>query len=402
MKFLRPSIWAFSSQTLVSPQSNLKLPIRTLQTFAKDKISPKGQSLTVEFGKPYKTHKCDGPKNKATSTREELLQYYKDMYLMRRCEVVCNNLYTQRQIRGFLHLYNGQEAIVVGSEAAITKEDHVITAYRDHAHFLGRGGTPRELFAELLGKVTGCSKGKGGSMHLYKKDANFHGGNGIVGAQCPIGAGVAFGLKYKELPNVCLTSYGDGAANQGQLYEAFNMAALWKLPVLFICENNKFGMGTSIERAAADTLFYTRGDYVPGLWVDAMNVLAVREAVKWAKEFALKNGPIVIEMETYRYMGHSMSDPGLTYRTREDINAVKAERDPIDKVKTWLIDSKLATDEDFRKMEKEIHVQVDEALKQAKADPLPPVLDAYKDVLYGESYYARGVELPKSQIVTQN
>jgi len=212
----------------------------------------------------------------------------------------------------------------------------------------------KELLAELAGKSAGASHGKGGSMHLYKTDANYHGGNGIVGAQIPVGTGVAFALKYQNTKNVCTVSYGDGAANQGQVYEAFNMASLWKLPVIYICENNKYGMGTSAERASAVTSYYTRGDYIPGVWVDAMNVFAVKRAVEFAKEFVLKNGPILLEMETYRYYGHSMSDPGVSYRTKEEIASVRGESDPLDRVKTLLLDLKLATEDEFKEIDKQV------------------------------------------------
>jgi len=370
---------------------------------AKDKVSLDSRSgkIKVEFKNKYKLHKFEkGPENSALTTKDELLSYYKQMNVIRRVEVVADNLYKAKLIRGFLHLYNGQEAIAVGAESGITKDDHIITAYRDHGIFITRGGTPYETFAELMGRKEGCASGKGGSMHMYKKELNFHGGNGIVGAQCPIGAGVAFALKYLNTKNVCLTYYGDGAANQGQLFEAYNMASLWKLPCIFICENNKYGMGTSAERAAANTMYYTRGDYVPGLWIDAMNILAVREGVKFAVDHARKgNGPVVIEMETYRYMGHSMSDPGLTYRTKEEVTAIRAEKDPIEKVKFYLLDNKLLTEEEITNMEKEIKEEVENAIKQAKEAPVPAAPKLYEDIHSSKPYYVRAVELPNSVIV---
>jgi pyruvate dehydrogenase E1 component alpha subunit len=323
------------------------------------------------------------------------------MTVMRRTEVVADNLYKQKLIRGFLHLYNGQEAIVAGYESVITWEDHIITAYRDHAHFLGRGGTPFQVFAELLGKQAGCSAGKGGSMHMYKADTHFHGGNGIVGAQVPVGAGVAFACKYNNNGKVCLSFYGDGAANQGQIFEAYNMAQLWKLPAIFICENNKYGMGTSVERASANTAYYTRGDVVPGLKIDAMNVLAVKEGMKFATEFARKTGPIVVEMETYRYMGHSMSDPGLTYRTRDEVNAIRAERDPIDRVKLYLLENNLSTEEELKEIEKEVRKEVDEAAKAAQEAPFPEPRELFTDIYTKNSrpYYVRHVELQNSVVI---
>jgi len=361
----------------------------------------KNGDVTAEFLKtPFKTHRCSGPKDLTVQTsRDELIKWYRDMSLWRRVEVVADNMYKARLIRGFLHLYNGQEAIVAGMESVLTKDDAVITAYRDHAHFMGRGGTPFEVFAELMGKFGGCSKGNGGSMHFYRPEGNFMGGNGIVGAQCPIGAGVAFGLKYQNKPNVCLTFYGDGAANQGQLFEAYNMAQLWKLPCIFVCENNKYGMGTSAERAAASTDYYTRGDFVPGLWIDAMDALAVKKGMQYAVDFAKSTGPIVVECETYRYMGHSMSDPGLSYRTRDEVNRVREERDPIDKVKNLLVENNLATEEELKTIEKDIRTEVDAALEKAKADAFPELKETYNNVYQNTPYYVRATELPNSRVV---
>lgn len=243
-------------------------------------------SITVDLPK-YETHNLKGVKlpTKATTNKEELWQYFKEMTLMRRVEVVSDLLYKNREIRGFCHLYDGQESITVGMEAALTKNDHIITAYRDHCTAIGRGDTPYGVIAEMLQKNTGSSKGKGGSMHYYDKANNFYGGNGIVGAQVPVGAGVAFGIKYEGKKEICVTMYGDGAANQGQIYEAANMAGLWKLPCIFTCENNLYGMGTSVERAAHNTKFYTRGELIPGVLCQANSVLAVREIYKWAKEW---------------------------------------------------------------------------------------------------------------------
>jgi len=368
----------------------------------KDKITfdSKTGQIKVEFKNKFKLHKlANGPENFAVTNKDELLKFYREMQVIRRVEVVSDNLYKAKLIRGFLHLYNGQEAIVSGYEAALTKDDHIITAYRDHGHYLGRGGTPFEVFAELMGRKGGCSHGKGGSMHMYKKDAHFHGGNGIVGAQVPVGAGVAFGLKYNGLPNVCMTFYGDGAANQGQNFEAYNMAALWKLPCLFVCENNKYGMGTAANRAAASTDFYTRGDFVPGIWIDAMNVLAVKQAVKWAADYARTQGPLILEMETYRYQGHSMSDPGLAYRTRDEVNAVKAARDPIDRVKYILLETGQATEEQLSKIEKEVRKEVDDAAEAAKNSPWPEPKDLYNDIYTDRPYFVRAVEKQNSQIV---
>jgi pyruvate dehydrogenase E1 component alpha subunit len=375
---------------------------RTFATTAKkDKFTVgKNGQINVEFGtNPFQTYKIDAPAPKTTTTKEELIKFYRDMTEMRRTEVVADNLYKQKLIRGFLHLYNGQEAIVSGYEAAITHEDHVITAYRDHAHFLGRGGKPVQVFAELLGKQSGCSGGKGGSMHMYKADTHFHGGNGIVGAQVPVGAGVAFALKYLNTGRVSLAFYGDGAANQGQIFEAYNMAALWKLPCIFICENNKYGMGTSVQRASANTDYYTRGDYIPGLKIDAMNVLAVKEGMKFSAEYARTQGPIIVEMETYRYMGHSMSDPGLSYRTRDEVSEIRAQRDPIDRVKLWLLENEFATEEQLKEIEKQIRKEVDEAAKAAQEAPFPEPRELFTNIYTDKPYYVRHVELQNSVVI---
>jgi len=368
----------------------------------KDKFTiGKEGNIQVQFAtNPFVTHKCDGPKAEVSTSKGELIKFFKEMSLMRRMEVTADNLYKQRQIRGFLHLYNGQEAIISGYESVLTKKDHVITAYRDHGTFLGRGGSVFEVFSELLGKRAGCSGGKGGSMHMYKKDANYHGGNGIVGAQVPVGAGLALAEKYLGTKNVVLALYGDGAANQGQIFEAYNMASLWKLPCLFACENNKYGMGTSAERAAASTKYYTRGDYIPGLKIDAMNVLSVKAGVQWAADWARSgNGPLVLEFETYRYMGHSMSDPGLTYRTKEEVSSIRAERDPIEKVKYYLLENNLASEEDLSTIEKNIKNEVEEAVKAAKEAPYPPLSDLTNDIYTSKPYYVRAVELPNSVVV---
>nr|XP_022286731.1 probable pyruvate dehydrogenase E1 component subunit alpha, mitochondrial isoform X2 [Crassostrea virginica] len=269
------------------------------------------------------------------------------MRTIRRMETMAGNLYKAKQIRGFCHLYSGQEACCVGMEAAITPEDAVITAYRAHGWTYVRGISPLGVLAELTGRASGCAKGKGGSMHMYTK--NFYGGFGIVGAQVPLGAGIAYAMKYSNQPNICVTLYGDGAANQGQLFEAYNMAKLWNLPCIFVCKNNGYGMGTSVERASASTNYYSRGDYIPGMRVDGMDVLAVKEATKFAKEFALNHGPILIEAATYRYHGHSMSDPGTSYRPREEIKKVRETRDPITMFKRRITDCDLVTPEELKK-----------------------------------------------------
>jgi len=345
---------------------------------------------------PYALHKLEeGPATDFVASKEQLLGYYEMMSKIRGLETESDKLYKAKQIRGFLHLYSGQEAVCVGLEAAITKADHVITAYRDHGHFIARGGTVEEALAELQGKETGCSAGKGGSMHFYSKENNFYGGNGIVGAQVPLGTGIAFSQHYKRTGNVVLTYYGDGAANQGQVFESYNMAALWKLPVIYICENNHYGMGTSAERAAFSTKYYTRGDYIPGLKVDGMDVLCVREAGRFAVEWAKKNGPIILEMETYRYGGHSMSDPGTSYRTRDEIASVRKARDPIEKVKKKILENNIATKEELKEIDKQLKVELQKASQAAKESNYPPLEAVYEHV-YTHPEKVRGVELCKS------
>lgn len=341
-------------------------------------------SATFTLNRPFKGHKLTPPANQVTATKEEMLEYFRIMTLYRRAEIVADTMYKERLIRGFCHLYDGQEAVVVGMEASIKKTDSVITAYRDHCHQLARGDTVERMFAELLGKYTGCSKGKGGSMHMYLAEKNFYGGNGIVGAQVPVGAGLAFAHKYRKDGGVALAIFGDGAANQGQVYEAANMAALWKLPVIFFCENNEFGMGTSTKRASASTDFYTRGDYVPGIWVDGMDVLAMKAGVAFAAEWCRSGkGPIFVEASTYRYHGHSMSDPGVSYRSRADVDNVRTQRDCIENVKQRILANNWSTEADLKKVEKDIRAQVDAAAEFAKKSPLPPMEELYADIYAG-------------------
>ncbi|CAJ2651254.1 unnamed protein product [Trifolium pratense] len=274
---------------------------------------------------------------------------------MRRMEIAADSLYKAKLIRGFCHLYDGQEAVAVGMESAITRKDCVITAYRDHCTFLCRGGTLIEVFSELMGRRDGCSKGKGGSMHFYRKEGGFYGGHGIVGAQIPLGVGLAFGQKYSKDPNVTFSLYGDGAANQD-------------------------GMGTAEWRSAKSPAYYKRGDYAPGLKVDGMDVLAVKQACKFAKEHALKNGPLILEMDTYRYHGHSMSDPGSTYRTRDEISGVRQERDPIERVRKLVLAHDISTEKELKDIEKAARKEVDEAIAKAKESQVPDPSDLFTNV----------------------
>jgi pyruvate dehydrogenase E1 component alpha subunit len=322
----------------------------------------------------------DSPSLTVETTRDELLQIYKDMVSIRRMETAADALYKQKLIRGFLHLCTGQEAIPVGIENGITKDDLVITAYRCHGFAYCRGGSVKSIIAELLGRKDGITAGKGGSMHMFAH--NFFGGNGIVGAQVPVGAGLAFTLKYQERPAVALSFYGDGASNQGQVFEAYNMAKLWNLPAIFICENNKYGMGTAANRSSASTDYYKRGDYIPGLRVNGMDILAVKQAISFAREYALAgNGPMVMELVTYRYGGHSMSDPGTTYRTREEIQHMRSSSDPITGLKQMMIDAKVIESEDeLKDVDKQIRKDVDAAVNAAKESPEPDMGEFWTDI----------------------
>ncbi|MFQ5776042.1 MAG: pyruvate dehydrogenase (acetyl-transferring) E1 component subunit alpha [Kiloniellaceae bacterium] len=317
---------------------------------------------------------------------EELLACYRDMLLIRRFEEKAGQMYGMGLIGGFCHLYIGQEAVVVGMRAAITDKDTVITSYRDHGHMLACGMDPKGVMAELTGRRGGYSKGKGGSMHMFSKEKGFYGGHGIVAAQVPLGTGIAFGHKYREEGAVCLTYLGDGAVNQGQVYEAFNMAALWSLPVVYIIENNKYGMGTSIERASARTDLYHRGHAygIPGQQVDGMDVLAVKEAgQKVVAHARAGKGPYILEMLTYRYRGHSMSDPAK-YRTREEVQKVRQERDPIERLRATLLDRSLVDEAKLKGIDRAVKDIVSEAAEFAQNSPEPDPSELYTDV-YAEA-----------------
>ena len=315
--------------------------------------------------------------------RDELLQLYREMLLIRRFEERAGQLYGLGLIGGFCHLYIGQEAVAVGLQSAMTGgKDSVITGYRDHGHMLAYGIDPKIIMAELTGRAAGISKGKGGSMHMFSVEHGFYGGHGIVGAQVPLGTGLAFKHKYAEDGGVCLTYFGDGAVNQGQVYEAFNMARLWDLPIIYAIENNKYAMGTSIERSSSEPLLYKRGESfrIPGFQVDGMDVLAVRGAAEVALEWTRSGkGPLIIEFLTYRYRGHSMSDPAK-YRTREEVQDYREHRDPIDRAAKDL-EAMGVKEEELKAIDKEIKDIVVEAAKYAEEAPEPDASELYTDVL---------------------
>ena len=320
------------------------------------------------------------------ASQDELVEFYKHMLLIRRFEEKAGQLYGLGLIGGFCHLYIGQEAVAVGLQSALSDKDSVITGYRDHGHMLLCGIPPQDVMAELTGRQAGISKGKGGSMHMFSVEHKFYGGHGIVGAQVSLGTGLAFSHKYKQDGGAVLAYFGDGAANQGQVYESFNMAELWKLPIVYVIENNQYAMGTSVNRASAEDQLYRRGESfrIPGIQVDGMDVLACRgaaeEALAWVRA---GKGPIILEMKTYRYRGHSMSDPAK-YRSREEVQAVRDKSDPIEHVKKLLEDAGMKEDE-LKKIEQDIRKTVNEAADFAEQTPEPDDAELYTDVLV-ESY----------------
>ncbi|QDI75940.1 MULTISPECIES: pyruvate dehydrogenase (acetyl-transferring) E1 component subunit alpha [Leisingera] len=323
---------------------------------------------------------------KPNVSAEELTHYYREMLLIRRFEEKSGQLYGMGLIGGFCHLYIGQEAVVVGLEAAAEEGDKRITSYRDHGHMLACGMDPDGVMAELTGREGGYSKGKGGSMHMFSKEKHFYGGHGIVGAQVPLGAGLAFADKYKGNGRVTFTYFGDGAANQGQVYETFNMAALWKLPVIFVIENNQYAMGTSQQRSTSSAEIWERGKAfgIPGEAVDGMNVLSVKEAGERAVAHCRSgDGPYILEVKTYRYRGHSMSDPAK-YRTREEVQKMREERDPIEQVRDMLLTGKHATEEDLKAIDKEIKDIVSKSADFAKESPEPALDELWTDIYADE------------------
>ncbi len=316
------------------------------------------------------------------ASKDELLRFYKDMLLIRRFEEKAGQLYGLGLIGGFCHLYIGQEAVAVGLQSALSDADSVITGYRDHGHMLLCGIPPADVMAELTGRAAGISKGKGGSMHMFSVEHKFYGGHGIVGAQVSLGTGLAFAHKYRGDGGVALAYFGDGAANQGQVYESFNMAELWGLPIVYVIENNQYAMGTSVNRASAEDQLYRRGESfrIPGIQVDGMDVLACRgaaeEALAWVRA---GKGPIILEMKTYRYRGHSMSDPAK-YRSREEVQAVRDKSDPIEHMKRLLAEQGVKEDE-LKTVEQAIRKQVNEAADFAESTPEPEAGELYTDVL---------------------
>jgi len=331
-------------------------------------------------------------KNKLKYSKDLYLQWYEQMQMMRRFEERAGQLYGMQKIKGFCHLYNGQEAVVAGAISVMTKQDAMITAYRDHAHALGKGVTAREVMAELYGKITGCSKGKGGSMHMFSKEHRFFGGHGIVGGQIPLGAGIAFAEQYNGTKNICVCYMGDGAVRQGALHEAFNMAMLWKLPVVFVVENNSYAMGTSVERTSNVTELYKLGSAydMPSYQVDGMSVEAVHESMEMACDHARSGkGPVFLEMKTYRYKGHSMSDPAK-YRSKDEVEEFKS-KDPIEVTKQVLLDNKFATEADIEAIDNRIAEIVEDSVKFAEESPYPDASELYKDV-YDQADYPYIIE----------
>jgi pyruvate dehydrogenase E1 component alpha subunit len=310
------------------------------------------------------------------------LKYYKEMLLIRRFEEKSGQLYGMGLIGGFCHLYIGQEAIAVGMHNILQDNDSTITTYRDHGHILVAGTDPKIVLAELMGRSTGCSKGKGGSMHMFDTKRNFYGGHGIVGASASLGTGLAFASKYRNEDSVALTYFGDGALNQGQIYESFNMAALWKLPIIYIVENNQYSMGTSIARHCSTPELYKRSESfgIPGVQIDGMNILEVMKKGKEVVDYVRQgNGPMFIEMKTYRYRGHSMSDPG-NYRSKEEVLDMREHHDPIDFYRNHLLKNKLCTESDLKEIDKEIKQIIEETVEFAQNSPEPESDELHTEV----------------------
>jgi len=370
-------------------------------TWQKAAFSSGPDSAMFDVSGSFELHNMDTtPNEQVECTKEDLIGMFELMYTMRRMEITCDNEYKARNIRGFCHLYDGQEAVATGIQSAFDKEDSWITSYRCHCVALARGGTVSSVIGELFGVIDGYSRGKGGSMHFYNKKMNFFGGQGIVGAQVPVGAGLAFANKYKAKPgekmNVAIACYGDGAANQGQCWEAANMSALWKLPMIFCIENNRYGMGTSIDRHSSIQDYYKMGNAIPGIRIDGMNVLAVREGMRFVKDYCGSgNGPMFVEMMTYRYHGHSMSDPGTTYRNREEIAFTRSTKDPLEFVKKCLKDAEFMTEAEIKDMEKKIRKDVAAEVVKAKSSTVPPLEELTKHIFAKDLSSDGSYEMPE-------
>jgi pyruvate dehydrogenase E1 component alpha subunit len=364
-----------------------------LAATAARKTAPKANAKTAKLAKATASFTPDPglvqPKlpTRWKSNRVEMEQFYREMLLIRRFEEKAGQLYGLGLIGGFCHLYIGQEAVAVGLQSALDgSKDSVITGYRDHGHMLAYGIDPRVIMAELTGRAAGISRGKGGSMHMFSVEHKFYGGHGIVGAQVSLGTGLAFAHKYRSDGGCCLAYFGDGAANQGQVYESFNMAELWKLPIIYVIENNQYAMGTAVNRASAEAELHRRGQSfrIPGIQVDGMDVLEVRAAAESALEWVRGgNGPILLELKTYRYRGHSMSDPAK-YRSREEVQSVRDKSDPIEGLKADLLKAG-ATEGSLKAIDQEIRKIVSEAADFAESAPEPDLAELYTDVLV-ESY----------------
>ena len=352
------------------------------------KAAPATASRRKHEAAPPPTPNRERPREpeRYSASKQEMLDFYRQMLLIRRFEERAGQLYGLGLIGGFCHLYIGQEAVAVGMQSALeVGKDSVITGYRDHGHMLAYGIDPKLIMAELTGRAAGISKGKGGSMHMFSVDHGFYGGHGIVGAQVSLGTGLAFKHKYANDGGVCVAYFGDGAANQGQVYESFNMAELWKLPIIYVIENNQYAMGTSVNRSSAEDQLFRRGESfrIPGLQIDGMDVLAVRGAAEVAVEWVRSGkGPILLELKTYRYRGHSMSDPAK-YRSREEVQAVREKSDPIEHLKRDLVAAGVSEDE-IKKIDNEIKAQVVEAADFAEQMPEPEPRELYTDVLVGQ------------------
>lgn len=378
----------------------MKIASKTYNNFTKQTFKSFSNKIKIPISKPIDSVNLDTKTfpTETTTTSEELLSYYKTLSLWRKVEFEADNLYKNKQIRGFCHLYIGQEAIALGMHEGTTFEDCLITAYREHCQAMSRGHSPKQILAEMMSRSTGATQGKGGSMHYYNKKNNFYGGHGIVGAQIPMGTGLAFALKYKKNnTNACFTLYGDGSTNQGQLLEASNMAGLWKLPVVYVIENNKYAMGTSLNRHNHHNPIFTKFSGFPGAKVDGQCVFGMREWTKYCKNEVIKNGPMFLEIDTYRYQGHSMSDPGISYRSKEEVNEFKHTRDCITKIKEHILNNKVATEKDLKDIDLKIRDEVEAIAEECHKDPFPESKEMFTQLYDNQDkMFIRGCDLETS------